>query len=99
MCVCLHVRACARVCVCEGGGLWVCLAPVFVPVCVFMFVICVTARRFFLVSKDNVPYECVYISHLRDRKIFLVSKKNKVLNLEENCRRMMRAGRKTTVKQ
>ena len=33
--------------------LWVCLASVFGPMCVFVFVIRVTARKKFLVSKDK----------------------------------------------
>ena len=45
----------AYVCVWEGGmwGVWVCLASVSGPMCIFVFVIRVTARRFSL-PKDKI---------------------------------------------
>ena len=63
-------NACLRVCVgvggwvggcvgvggcgCGGGGLWVCLASVSRPMCVFVFVIRVTARRFSLPLRTKI---------------------------------------------
>ena len=49
------IHACMCVCVLGwggGGGLWVCLASVSGPMCIFVFVIRMTARRFSL-AKDK----------------------------------------------
>ena len=56
----LHVGidTCMYACVCvgwEGGrGYGVCLASVSGPMCMFVFVICVTARRFFLPLRTKI---------------------------------------------